>query len=297
VLFLAYIDRVYKPIEGLTGVYTTLQQHLGSVRRANRLLEEPPVPGEELPTFQSRDGEVEFEGVQFSYQDPGHPILDGISFRLRPGEKVGIVGPSGAGKTTLTDLLVALYRPQAGDIRVGGTSLKQVAPSTVRSAIRGVAADGTLFKGSIAENIRYGRLDASENELEEAAKLAGLGPAIQRLPDGIHTVIGEHGVALSVGERQRVLLARAFLATPTILILDEATSNLDFQTEERVKEALERLSYGRTTLLVAHRKSMLTNLDRVLVLRNGRIEQDGPPERLLEQDGYFREMMATQEVA
>jgi ABC-type multidrug transport system fused ATPase/permease subunit len=296
VLYLAYVDRVYKPVEGLMALYSSLQQHTTSVRRAQRLLAEPPMPGEDLPPFRPRDGEVEFEGVEFSYQQPGRRVLDGVSFRLRPGERVAVVGPSGAGKTTLTDLLVALYRPQAGDIRVDGNSLQRVRPSSVRAAIRGVAADGSLFKGSVRENIRYGRLEATDPEAEEAAQLAGLGPVLERLPEGLDTLIGERGVELSVGERQRVLLARAFLARPTILILDEATANLDFRTEGHVKEALERLSRGRTTLLIAHRKSMLTRVDRVLVLREGRIEQDGPPEVLLRQDGYFREMMSSQEV-
>jgi ATP-binding cassette subfamily B protein len=143
----------------------------------------------------------------------------------------------------------------------------------------------------MAANIRYGRFDAGDDDVTEAAQLAGLGPVIERLPDGLDTMIGDRGVELSVGERQRVLLARAFLARPTILILDEATANLDFRTEAHVKTALERLARGRTTLIVAHRPSMLTEVDRVLVLRDGHIEQDGRPEDLLRRDGYFQQMM------
>jgi ATP-binding cassette subfamily B protein len=292
VLFLAYVDRVYEPIESLTGLITSLQQNVGSVRRAQRLLDQPVAPGEDLPLFAPKEGAIEFDKVSFSYGRSVRRVLDGTSFRLRPGERVALVGPSGAGKTTLTDLLVALYRPALGEIRVDGQSLNAVRPSSVRSFIRGVAADGLLFKGTITANIRYGRLDATDEEISDAAKLAGLGPVLERLPDGLETMIGERGVELSVGERQRVLLARAFVARPTILILDEATANLDFQTEERIKEALERLSRGRTTLLIAHRKSMLTDVDRVLVLREGRIEQDGSPKELIKVDGYFRQMMA-----
>jgi ATP-binding cassette subfamily B protein len=295
VLFLAYVDRVYEPIESLTGLVTSLQQNVGSVRRAQRLLDEPVTLGEDLPPLAPKDGAIEFDKVSFSYGRSARRVLDGLSFRLRPGERVALVGPSGAGKTTLTDLLVALYRPASGEIRVDGQSLSAVRPSSVRSFIRGVAADGLLFKGTITANIRYGRLEATDEEITDAAGLAGLGPVLERLPGGLDTLIGERGVELSVGERQRVLLARAFVARPTILILDEATANLDFQTEARVKEALERLSHGRTTLLIAHRKSMLTDVDRVLVLREGRIEQDGSPQELMAVDGYFRQLMAAGE--
>lgn len=297
VLFLAYVDRVYEPIEGLTALITSLQEHTGSVRRAQHLLELEPAPGEDLPSFKPRNGEVEFANVSFHYMRNGRRILDGISFRLKAGERVGLVGPSGAGKTTLTDLLTALYRPVGGDIRVDGQSLRSVRPSSVRASIRGVAADGLLFRDSIAGNIRYGRLGARDEEVAEAAQLAGLSPVIERLPEGLLTMIGERGVELSMGERQRVLLARAFVARPAILILDEATANLDFQTEASVKDALGRLSQGRTTLLIAHRRSMLTDVDRVLVLRNGHIEQDGSPMELLKVDGYFREFMVSGENA
>jgi ABC-type multidrug transport system fused ATPase/permease subunit len=295
VLFLAYVDRVYQPIESLTGLITTLQQHAGSVRRAHRLLEEPIAPGEEWPPLRPGAGAVEFEDVAFSYGNRGRRILEGVSFRLRAGERTALVGPSGAGKTTLTDLLVALYRPAAGAIRIDGQSLTDVAPSSVRAAVRGVAADGMLFRGTMAANIRYGRLDATDEEVEEAGQLAGLGPVLERLPEGLNASIGDRGVELSVGERQRVLLARAFVARPAILVLDEATANLDFKTEAQIKTAVERLAQGRTTLIIAHRRSMLTDVDRVIVLRDGRIEQDGPPDELLKVDGYFRQMMTAQD--
>ncbi len=207
-----------------------------------------------------------------------------------------MVGPSGAGKTTITDLLAGLYHPNSGVVRIDGQRLDEVAPSSVRAAVRSVAADGTLFRMTVAENIRYARQEASDAEVAEAARLAGLEPLLQRLPDGLATPIGERGVELSMGERQRVLLARAFVARPVVLVLDEATANLDFKTEEAVKEALEILSSGRTTVVVAHRRSMLTDVDRVLVLRGGRIEQDGTPQELLAVDGYFSQMMAAADV-
>jgi ATP-binding cassette subfamily B protein len=294
VLFLSYLELLYQPIQGLTEMYTSLQQHVGSVRRAQKLLDTPAAPGEDLPPFVPRGGEVEFSDVRFGY-DPRRPVLNGVSFRIAPGERVGIVGPSGAGKTTLTDLLVGLYTQQAGTIRVDSQALAEVSPSSLRGAVRGVAADGTLFRSTIRENIRYGRLAASGADVEEAAGLAGLGPLLDRLPDGLETTVGERGVELSVGERQRVLLARAFVARPTVLVLDEATANLDFRTEATVKEALERIARGRTSLIIAHRRSMLTEVDRVLVLRDGKIEQDGPPEVLRARPGYYRDMMTAQE--
>jgi ABC-type multidrug transport system fused ATPase/permease subunit len=297
VLFLAYVDRVYDPIEGLMSLYTTLQQNAGSVRRAERILRERETEGEDLPALAPSGSDIEFDRVAFSYSGKDRRVLDEVTFRVREGERVALVGPSGAGKTTLTDLLMALYRPQSGSIRIGGQALSTVAPSSVRSVVRGVAADGVLFRDTLVENIRYGRLDATDQEVRDAATLAGLDPVLDRLPDGMATPIGERGVELSVGERQRVLLARAFLARPAILVLDEATANLDFKTEAHVKEALERLSRGRTTLVVAHRKSMLTDVDRVLVLRDGRIEQDGTPGELIGRAGYFRQMMSSQEVA
>jgi ABC-type multidrug transport system fused ATPase/permease subunit len=294
VMFLAYLDRLYAPIEGLTSLYTALQQHVISVRRAQRLLEEPVTGDESRPSLQVAEGTVRFENVHFAYS-PDRPVLDGVSFELRAGQRTALIGPSGAGKTTVTDLLTALYRPQDGEIFIDNQPLSQVSPPSIRSAVRGVAADEMIFRMSIGENIRYGRHNASLDEVREAVRLAGLAPVIERLPEGLDTVIGEQGVELSLGERQRVLLARAFVARPLILILDEATANLDFRTEASVKHALEVISKGRTTLIVAHRRSMLTSVDRVLVLRGGKIEQDGTPADLMTREGYFRDMMSADE--
>jgi ABC-type multidrug transport system fused ATPase/permease subunit len=249
VMFLAYLDRLFAPIESLTSLYTVLQQHVLGVRRAQRLLEEPVADSDALPALHVHDGNIRFDNVRFGYSID-RPVLEGVSFEVKGGQRTAIVGPSGAGKTTLTDLLVALYRPQAGEILIDGQKLSQVSLPSIRSAIRGVAADGAIFRMSIADNIRYGREDAPAEAIREAAELAGLTPVIARLPDGLDTVVGEQGVQLSLGERQRILLARAFIARPAILILDEATASLDFGTEATVKEALERLSKGRTTLVV-----------------------------------------------
>lgn len=290
VMFLAYLDRLFSPVENLTGLYTDLQRRLASVRRAERLLSEGAGAVGQQSALASGPGDVRFENVTFGYSDR-HPVLKGVSFRLRPGERTALVGPSGAGKTTVSDLLAGLYRPQDGQITLDGQSLARVSPSSLRAQVRGVAADGMLFRMSILGNIRYGRTDATDEEIRDAASLAGLDPVIARLDEGLDTMVGERGVELSLGERQRVLLARAFVARPTVLVLDEATANLDFRTEAAVKEALGRLAEGRTTLLIAHRPSMLTDVDRVIVLRDGAIDQDGTPAELLAQDGYFRDLV------
>jgi len=290
VLFLTYLEQLYSPIESLTHLYTRLRQHLGSLRRARRLLEEPESPGETLPALVAPHGAIEVRDVTFAY-DGRTPVLDGVSFRVAAGERVALVGPSGAGKTTLTDLVAGLYRPQRGAILIDGIDLATVAPSSVQRLVRGVAVDSLLFRGSIAENVRYGRFDAGDADVVDAIRMAGLSSFVEGLPEGLGTLVGERGVQLSAGERQRILLARAFLAQPRILLLDEATANLDYRTEANVKQSLSRAARGRTTLLVAHRKSMLTDVDRVVVIRNGKVEQDGTPDALRAVDGYFRQMM------
>jgi len=290
VLFLAYLDRVYDPIERLTGLYTTLQQNLGSVRRAQRLLAETPAAGTDLPALAPGRGLIEFDRVAFAYDDRLAVLVD-VSFRIQPGEHVALIGPSGAGKTTIADLLAGLYTPRSGTIRLDGQPLNRVSPASIRAAVRSVPADAALFRASIRENIRYGRLDASDPDIDEAAAAAGLLPLLSRLPEGLNTEIGEGGVALSAGERQRVLLGRAFVAKPRVLVLDEATANLDYRTEASVKDALAVLSRCRTTMVIAHRRSMLTDVDRVMVLRGGRIEQQGTPAELLRRPGYFHDMM------
>jgi ABC-type multidrug transport system fused ATPase/permease subunit len=293
VLFLAYLDRLYDPIERLTGLYTSIQPNIASIRRAQRLLAEPSAARAEPPLGPGR-GAIEFDRVSFAY-DPRSPILTNISFRIEAGEHVALIGPSGAGKTTIANLLAGLYLPGSGAIRIDGQSLACVSPASIRAAIRTVAVDGALFRASIRQNMAYGHFDATDAEIDEAAREAGLTPLLSRLPDGLSTEIGEGGVALSAGERQRVLLARAFLAKPRVLVLDEATANLDYRTQAAVQKALEALSRGRTTLIIAHRRSMLTHVDRIIALQNGRIVQQGTPADLIDQPGYFRDMMQRRE--
>jgi len=290
VMFVAYLDRIYAPVNNLTGLYSLIQQHVVSLHRALRLLDVKEEERGARRPIERCEGRVEFRDVDFQYHE-GRPILRKLSFALQPGQVTALIGPSGAGKTTAADLLLALYTPQAGGIYVDGRDLRSVDLGTWRKQIVAVSPEGTIFHDTLAQNIRYARLEATDQEVRDAAVKAGLQRALERLPEGLNTVLGERGYELSMGERQRVLLARAFVASPRILILDEATANLDFKTEDAVKKTLRDLVRGRTTLIIAHRQSMLTEVDHVVAIRDGRVVEQGPPSALFDQHGYFFQMM------
>jgi len=292
-MFVAYLDRIYSPVHNLTGLYSAIQRHVVSLLRAFRLLDiKEEERGTRKPT-ELRAVRVEFCDVEFAYRE-GSPVLLGVNFSLEPGLVTALIGPSGAGKTTIADLLAGIYRPQRGSILVNGEDLAELDLNHWRKQISVVSPEGTIFRDTLTDNIRYGRLDANGKEVRLAADRAGLGPAIDRLPEGTETVLGERGFELSLGERQRVLLARAFLANPKLLILDEATANLDFKTEAAVKRTLLDLTRGRTTLIIAHRQSMMTDVDRVIAIRDGRVIEEGTPQELLDSHGYFFQMMSAQ---
>jgi ABC-type multidrug transport system fused ATPase/permease subunit len=293
VLLLAYVDRLYSPVETLTSLYVGLQSNFTSLKRAERLLEEPQAPGATRPPLGRGRGAIEFDSVCFAYD--GRDVVRNVSFCIQPGEHVALIGPSGAGKTTLVNLLMGLHPPRSGVIRLDGEPLDRVNPDSVHLAVRAVASDEWLFRTSVRENIRYGRFDATDEDIAAAAERAGLGELLARLPQGLETEIGEGGVTLSAGERQRVLLARAFLARPRVLILDEATANLDYHTEAAVKQALDVLGRNRTMITIAHRRSMLRDVDRVIVIRDGAVEQEGTPEELMRAGGYYADMMRADE--
>ncbi|MDQ0454178.1 ABCB family ABC transporter ATP-binding protein/permease [Rhizobium paknamense] len=241
-------------------------------------------------------GEIVFRDVHFAY-DPARPILKGISFTVPAGKTVAVVGPSGAGKSTISRLLYRFYDVQQGVISVDGQDLRQVTQASLRAAIGMVPQDTVLFNDTIAYNIRYGRPDASDTEVETAADIAQVGRAIRDLPQGFNTLVGERGLKLSGGEKQRVAIARTVLKAPPILILDEATSALDTTTEQEIQTALDLVSKNRTTLVIAHRLSTVINADQIIVLRAGEIAERGTHAELLAQNGLYASMWNRQREA
>ncbi len=285
VMFVAYLDMLYAPIDRLATIWADIQQNITSIARAFRLLDTEVVekPANELKLTAS---EVEFSNVTFGYSQE-RTVLNGLSFVAQPGKITAIVGASGAGKTTTTDLLLKLFEPQEGDIFINGQNIKDINSSSIRKNIGMISADGSIFRGTLADNIRYKDPDATEEEVEAAAMAAGMATTLERLPDGLQTVVGESGFGLSVGERQRVQIARIIVSKPKILVMDEATANLDYSTEAEVKKTIDDFRKDHTIIIIAHRFSMVKDADHVIVLDAGRVIQEGTPQQLINSEGWF----------
>ena len=293
--FLLLVGVFYRPLEKIGAVIETYPKGIAGFRRYQELLAtEPDIadrPGA-IPAPPLR-GEIRFEGVRFGYS-PDRPVLEGVDLTIRAGETVAFVGPSGAGKTTLLSLIPRFYEPEAGRITIDGHDIRDLTLASLRGQIGIVQQDVFLFAGTIRENIAYGRLDASEAEIMDAAARARLDGLIASLPEGLDTVIGERGVKLSGGQKQRLAIARAFLKNPPILILDEATSALDTQTEREIQASLFELAEGRTTLVIAHRLATIRHADRIVVVAENGIAEQGRHDALLASDGYYRRLHAAQ---
>jgi len=293
--FIQYSREFSQPLSQIAGMANQLQSGVASAERTFELLDaeeqDPETADAHLP--EHTDGHVEFDGVSFSY-DPEKPLIEDLSFSAQPGQTVAIVGPTGAGKTTLVNLVMRFYELTGGRILLDGVDITALTRAELRSQVGMVLQDAWLFDGTIRENIRYGRLDASDAEVVEAAEATMVDRFVRQLPDGYDTVLDADGGSVSAGERQLITIARAFIAKPKLLILDEATSSVDTRTELLVQHAMAALRSDRTSFVIAHRLSTIRDADTILVMENGRIVEQGSHAQLLEVDGAYAELYRTQ---
>ncbi|HQX09676.1 MAG TPA: ABC transporter ATP-binding protein [Thermoflexales bacterium] len=297
--FINYLWRFWGPVSALSRVYSQVLAAMASAERIFEFLDtEPEVadrPGARaLPPIR---GEVKLEDVRFSYDGGTRRALNGVSLDVTPGQTIAIVGPTGAGKTTIINLVMRFYDPTAGRVLIDGVDLRTVALESVRSQISLVLQDPFIFSGTLGDNIRYGKLSATDAEVEAAAKAVRLDEFVKKLPEGYAYEVEERGARLSLGQRQLISFARALLADPRILILDEATSSVDTQTEQLIQSALKTLLAGRTAFIIAHRLSTIRNADVILVMQDGRIAEQGNHEELLEQRGLYYRLIHAHEQA
>ncbi len=295
ITFLAYVQRFNQPIQQISILWTNLQNAVAGGERIFSLLDEEPgiqnkPEAKDIPQIQ---GEVVFDQVRYEYKS-GEPVLNGISFTAEPGKTIAIVGPTGAGKTTIINLIPRFYDVKSGQVKIDGYDVRAVTMESLRRQIGIVLQDSFLFSTTVMENIRFGRPAATDEEVMAAAQLARADTFIERLQDGYQTVLGERGSGLSQGQRQLISIARAALADPRILILDEATSSVDTRTEQLIQQALEKLLAGRTSFVISHRLSTIRNADEVLVLNKGLIVERGKHDELLAKKGFYYDIYMSQ---
>ncbi|MCZ2356480.1 MAG: ATP-binding cassette domain-containing protein [Bacteroidia bacterium] len=298
--FVLYTTFVGAAIGGMGDLYAQLQKTIGATERVRSLLAEPTEPYHQVNTtpITRFTGKIDFEDVHFSYPTRSEiPVLQGLSFTVKPGQKVAVVGSSGAGKTTITMLLLRLYQNDTGKISVDDAGITTYSLTEYRSQFALVPQDVMLFGGTIAENIAYGKPGASQTEIETAATQANAHDFITSFPEGYQTLVGERGIKLSGGQRQRIAIARAILKNPTILLLDEATSSLDSESERLVQQALDKLMQNRTTLIIAHRFSTIKNADKIIVIDKGKVMEQGTHEELMSGNGLYYQLASVQQLA
>jgi subfamily B ATP-binding cassette protein MsbA len=296
VQFTATAALLYLPIRRFSEINNIYQMSIAAIERVFEVFDDVPEVQDraEAQRRSVEQGRIEFDHVSFRY-GPGKPlVLQDLCFQVEPGQRVAVVGESGAGKSTLVTLIPRLFDVTEGAVRLDGVDVRDVRLRDLRRSIGIVLQETILFSGTLRENLRYGRKDATDEEIVEAARIANAHRFIEELPDGYETEIGEHGVSLSGGQRQRVSLARAILQDPRVLILDEATSSLDSESENLIVEAMQRVMSGRTCLVIAHRLSTILDADRILVLRGGQLVEDGPHDELLRHDGAYRRLFEQQ---